>query len=223
MVGHEIRNPLQAIISEIYLMKSDSENVQDNRVKEAVHQSITFIEEQIDYINKIVSDLQDYAKPVKPDWREINVNESIEGAIAKAANPSNVQVTVQVESSLRKIILDPFLLKRVLVNLVTNSVQAMPNGGKLTFKAFTEANKAKIIVEDNGVGIPKRVKPKIFQPLMTTKSKGQGFGLAVAKRLVEVQDGSISFESEENVGTKFTLEFPLGSNAKNRNLLDFIK
>ena len=58
---------------------------------------------------------------------------------------------------------------------------------------------------------------------MTTKSKGQGFGLAVAKRLVELQDGKISFESEKGVGTKFTLEFPLGNNIRNRNLLDFIK
>ena len=223
MVGHDIRNPLQAIISEIYLAEIESKTLSDGKAKEAIHQSFVFIEEQIDYINKIVSDLQDYAKQVKPELKEINLTEAIEGSLATISFPREIQVHVQVNRQLTHLWLDPLLLKRVIVNLVTNSVQAMPKGGKLTIKAFTEANKARITFEDTGVGIPDEIKPKIFQPLMTTKSKGQGFGLAVAKRLVELQDGKISFESEKGVGTKFTLEFPLGYNIRNRNLLDFIK
>jgi len=101
-------------------------------------------------------------------------------------------------------------------------VQAMPNGGKLTIKASIEVSKAVITVEDTGVGIPNEIRHKIFQPLMTTKSKGQGFGLAVAKRLVEAQNGNIVFESERGVGTKFTLTFPLLSPGRNLNLLDFM-
>jgi PAS domain S-box-containing protein len=223
MVGHDIRNPLQAIISELYLAKLEYVKLQEGPAKETMLQSVAFIEEQIDYINKIVSDLQDYAKPVKPDPKEINVSENIEGSIAMVAIPCNISVHVQVDRQISKLTLDPFLLKRVIVNLVTNSVQAMPNGGKLTIKAFAQDSKAKITVEDTGVGIPNDAKPKIFQPLITTKSKGQGFGLAVAKRLVEAQDGVISFESERGVGTKFVLEFPLGCNSRNHNLLDYMK
>lgn len=65
-----------------------------------------------------------------------------------------------------------------------------------------------ITIEDSGVGIPEDVKPKIFQPLFTTKSKGQGFGLAVVKRLVEVQGGTIGFESELGKGTRFIIQLP---------------
>ncbi len=65
-----------------------------------------------------------------------------------------------------------------------------------------------ITIEDSGVGIPEDVKPKIFQPLFTTKSKGQGFGLAVVKRLVEVQGGTIGFESEMGKGTRFIIQLP---------------
>ena len=223
MVGHDIRNPLQAIIGEIYLAKVDSEKLPESRAKTAMHESISFIEGQIDYINKIVSDLQDYARPLKPELNEININETIDDSIATISIPNGVHVSVQYDNQLERLHLDPVLLKRIMVNLITNSMQAMPKGGKLTIKAFAQANKAFVTVEDTGVGIPNEIKPKIFQPLMTTKSKGQGFGLAVAKRLVEAQDGTISFESEKGMGTKFTLEFPLSTNGRNRNLLDFIK
>jgi hypothetical protein len=84
----------------------------------------------------------------------------------------------------------------------------MPNGGNLTVKAFQENTNISITVTDNGVGIPDEIKPKLFQPLMTTKSKGQGFGLAVVKRLVEAQGGAITFESKVGVGTQFKITFP---------------
>ncbi len=84
----------------------------------------------------------------------------------------------------------------------------MPNEGKLTVKAYKIEGKTTISVEDTGVGIPQEVKTKMFTPLFTTKSKGQGLGLAVVKRLVEALGGTIKFESEENKGTKFTIELP---------------
>jgi len=222
MVGHDIRNPLQAIISELYLAKTEAEKMPPSKAKSAMCESITFIEEQLNYINKIVSDLQHYARPLKPELNEVNITKIIEGSISTITIPNKIHLTVQAEKQLPKLKLDPLLLKRVLVNLITNSVQAMPNGGKLTVKASIEGSKAVITVEDTGVGIPNEIRHKIFQPLMTTKSKGQGFGLAVAKRLVEAQNGSIMFESERGVGTKFTLAFPLNSQGRNLNLLDFI-
>ncbi|MGD6809015.1 MAG: two-component system sensor histidine kinase NtrB [Candidatus Bathyarchaeia archaeon] len=222
MVGHDIRNPLQAIICELYLARLEIQNLPQNKTKHAIYDSIAFIEEQVNYINKIVSDLQDYARPLRPEFDEVNIKEIIEASISTIAFPQNIHLNMQTDKKIPKIKLDPLLLKRVLVNLMTNSVQAMPNGGKLTIKTCFDACNLQISVEDTGVGIPNEVKHKIFQPLMTTKSKGQGFGLAVAKRLVEAQNGAITFESERGVGTQFTITFPLTSTGKNLNLLDFI-
>ena len=84
----------------------------------------------------------------------------------------------------------------------------MPNGGELTIKVSCNEKEAQICVEDTGVGIAEEHKPKIFTPLFTTKAKGQGFGLAVCKKLIDAQGGEISFESEEGKGSKFTIKLP---------------
>ena len=96
-----------------------------------------------------------------------------------------------------------------MYNLVNNAVQAMPNGGKLTINAYTKKQTILIIsVKDTGVGIPENVKSKLFTPMFTTKSKGQGFGLAVVKRMTESLGGTVSFESQEGKGTTFTVRLP---------------
>ena len=121
---------------------------------------------------------------------------------------NDIQVNVQVEDKFT-LSADAQLLKRVLINLVTNALQAMPNGGELTVKADrSNQGKSQIIVEDTGTGISEEIKPKIFTPLFTTKSKGQGFGLAVCKRVIEAQGGTVTFESKVGKGTKFTVELP---------------
>jgi signal transduction histidine kinase len=125
--------------------------------------------------------------------------------------PQNIEASALCSKELPKLRLDITFLKRVLVNLVTNAIQAMPNGGKLTVRAFKKENSVCISIEDTGVGIPDEIKPKLFQPLMTTKSKGQGFGLAVVKRLVEKMGGKINFESQVGKGTTFAVEFPLSA------------
>ena len=85
----------------------------------------------------------------------------------------------------------------------------MPDGGELGLTAYKKENSVVIIVSDTGKGIPEDVKPNVFKPLMTTKAKGQGLGLAVVKRLVEGLNGKVSFESEEGKGTKFIIELPV--------------
>jgi two-component system, sporulation sensor kinase D len=92
--------------------------------------------------------------------------------------------------------------------LVTNAIQAMPNGGNLKITIQTNDNATIIAVSDTGVGIPDEIKQKLFNPMITTKAKGQGFGLAVTKRLIELMKGSISFESEKGKGTTFTIILP---------------
>jgi len=103
-----------------------------------------------------------------------------------------------------------------MYNLVTNAVQAMPKGGKLTIHAYKDktTSEAVITVADTGVGIPENAKNKLFTPMFTTKSKGQGFGLAVIKRMAEALNGNVTFESQEGKGTKFTVRLPQDTKKK---------
>ncbi len=209
MVGHDIRNPLQAMISDVYLLKDELTAMPECKTKEGIAESIDSIEQNIAYINKIVADLQDFARPLKPEMIEVTDLCSVMDNFVKSIDvPSNIAVARTCSVQKLKLKLDLTFLKRILTNLITNAIQAMPHGGKLSIDTFERESKLRIIVEDTGVGIPEDVKPRVFTPMTTTKAKGQGFGLAVVKRLVETLNGTINFESQEGRGTKFTVELP---------------
>ncbi len=214
MVGHDIRNPLQAMAGELYLAKEELELLPDSEAKRNLQDSLSSIERNLFYIDKIVADLQDYTKPLKPNKDKVNAEKAIEEALLIVNIPSNLQVSINVENGFPNLTADMFMLKRVLINLIQNAVQAMPNGGALKIYARTQNSNALISVEDSGEGIPEEAKDKLFTPLFTTKSKGQGFGLAVVKRLVEAQDGKISFESQKGKGTTFTIQLPVHPETK---------
>jgi len=210
MIGHDIRNPLQAIVSELYLAKqavSVSPHIAD---KASALESISLIEEQTDYISKIVSDLQDFARPLKPEYSDVNLPQLVTSVFQTIRVPDNIMLKINVEG-FPKIETDPTLIKRILTNLINNAIQAMPKGGNLELMACIKEGKAVITVGDTGQGIPEEIKPKLFTPLVTSKAKGQGLGLAVVKRIVEALNGSITFESEEDKGTKFIIKLPIES------------
>ena len=208
MVGHDIRNPLQAITGDVYLAKTELASMPQSDEKNNALESLDAIEDNVVYINKIVADLQDYARPVKPLAKETNLEKLIESLWLNQGIPKNIKVSSRVESDTKEIVADADLLKRILGNLVTNAVQAMPEGGKLNVHASRDGNDYVIAVKDTGVGIPEGTKAKLFTPLFTTKSKGQGLGLAVVKRLTESLGGSVSFESKEGKGTIFIIRLP---------------
>ncbi len=209
MIGHDIRNPLQSIVGELYLAKIELASLQDSPGKKILQENLEFIEENLHYINKIVADLQDYARPLIPAYDVTDLASLIDNTIASISVPNQIELKVNVYKGIPRIELDSHFLKRILTNLITNAIQAMEKGGKLTIEACKSKKNVIITVSDTGVGIKGKDKPKIFSPMFTTKSRGQGFGLAVAKRLVEIQGGTITFESEEGNGTKFTVSFPL--------------
>jgi PAS domain S-box-containing protein len=208
MVGHDIRNPLQAITSDVYLLKSELSSMPQSETKERVQESLEGIENNVYYINKIVLDLQDYAGPVKPVAHKANLEDLCEELLLRQDMPENIKTSCHVEKGAKMVYSDPDVLKRILNNLITNAMQAMPKGGDLAIHAKKESNEIIIDVQDSGGGIPEEVKPKIFTPLFTTKSKGQGFGLAVVKRMTEALGGTITFASQEGKGTKFTICIP---------------
>ena len=100
------------------------------------------------------------------------------------------------------------MLRRVISNLVLNAIQAMPKGGKLSIYAYRKEGSLVIEVQDTGEGIPDEVKDKLFTPMFTTKSKGQGFGLPIVKRITESLGGTVTFESQECKGTTFIIRLP---------------
>ena len=208
MVGHDIRNPLQAITGDIYLLKADLSTMPECQTKEGVNESLIGIEKNVEYINKIVADLQDFARPLNPHPEEVDLKVIINELLAKNHLPENVKISVKLENEARKISGDSTFINRIMFNLITNAIQAMPNGGTLTVHAYKEAINTVIAVKDTGVGIPETIRGKLFTPMFTTKSKGQGFGLAVVKRMTEALGGTVSFESQEGKGTTFTVQLP---------------
>ncbi|MFB3889528.1 MAG: ATP-binding protein [Candidatus Bathyarchaeia archaeon] len=208
MVGHDIRNPLQTIVGEVFMAKDAVKNLPESSEKESLRESLNTIGEQTTYVDKIVSDLQDYARPLAPKFESTDIQETVRAVIESVCMPENVAFSHKIKDSI-KIRTDQSFLQRILTNLVNNAVQAMPDGGQLTITESARNGKAFITVEDTGEGIPTEIRGKMFTPLVTTKAKGQGFGLAVVKRLTDALNGTITVESEVGKGTKFTITLPL--------------
>jgi signal transduction histidine kinase len=214
MVGHDIRNPLQSIISDLYLAKSDLASLPESEEKQSINENLDEIGKSVEYVNKIVQDLQDFARPVRPVAKATDLGEAIEDQFSKIHIPPNIRVSSRIEKDAKTVVADPDILKRILANLLMNAVQAMPDGGKLTVHTYKAADGVAVDVKDTGIGIPEDVKSKLFTPLFTTKSKGQGFGLAVVKRLTESLNGTVAFESQTGKGTTFTIKLPANKTDK---------
>ena len=207
MIGHDIRNPLQAIISELYLAKEDIAQAPEGKHKQESLESVSFVEEQVNYVSKIVSDLQDFARPLNPEYQIVNLSDLLVSVFDAIVFPDKIKLKVDARDNV-KLKTDATFIRRAITNLVNNAIQAMPDGGELGLSAQKKEEYVAICVSDTGQGIPEHVKANLFKPLTTTKAKGQGLGLAVVKRLVEALNGKVSFESEEGKGTKFIIELP---------------
>ncbi|MEE8569753.1 MAG: ATP-binding protein, partial [Candidatus Bathyarchaeia archaeon] len=207
MVGHDLRNPLQVITYALYFAEKKIETSQYNDLNE----TLGTINEQVKYMNKIVTDLQDYARPLKPKLVETSLPELINETLSTLTIPDTVHTSLCIEDAMNSLtmMIDALMIKRVFINLITNALQAMPKGGQLTISADTADENVVISIQDTGVGIAEEHMSKLFQPLFTTNAKGQGLGLTVCKRLIESNDGQITVTSKLGVGSKFTITLPL--------------
>ncbi|MGZ4949382.1 MAG: ATP-binding protein [Halobacteriota archaeon] len=211
MIGHDLRNPLQALQllldlgGKYYNHLSPEAKAHFDSTK-ADH-LFSSVEKQIQYMDKIVSDLQDYARPLEIEREEVEIAALIDDTLSVLTIPEEISVHVDVPAAITAT-LDAHFMQRVLVNLIMNAVQAMPNGGELTIGAAVDHGVVVITVHDTGEGVPDAMKDTVFSPLTTGKAKGTGLGLAVVKRIVEAHNGTITFESEEGEGTTFTVTLP---------------
>jgi signal transduction histidine kinase len=207
MVGHDLRNPLQSIILSLSLAKKKLKALPFKETRDIINWC-GIVERQVSYMDKIVSDLQSYAKPLNPRLVEIRFHDLINDSLSSIVVPKNVQLSIKIPEDLPKLFVDPELMKRVFVNLIMNAIQAFREGGEIAIKASKTDETVIISIHDTGEGIPKENLSKIFKPLFTTKARGQGFGLPVCKRLIEVHDGSIAVKSEKGKGSNFIIKLP---------------
>ena len=211
MVGHDLRNPLQAIRFAIDLQKKrgvlTSPDQRGGADWDNVDRLYDLIDEQVRYMDKIVADLQAYAQPLNPEQTQIRAVDLITSTLSSMKVPRKVHVKTDIPDDL-SLYLDRRLMQRVFTNLILNAIQAMPEGGQLTISAAASDGTVLMTVEDTGVGIREDIKDKLFSPLFTNKAKGTGLGLAVCKRIVELHDGTITVESEEGRGARFVVNLP---------------
>ncbi|MDD1721742.1 MAG: GAF domain-containing protein [Euryarchaeota archaeon] len=211
MIGHDLRNPLQGLQYIVDLQKLRLERTpvdqRGPREWEGLDVLLDRINEQIFYMDKIVGDLQDYARPMVLDRKVVPLRALIDDVLRSMPHIESAHVITDIPSL--SLTADPYLMRRVFANLILNALQAMPDGGTLAITAAADNGAAVICVHDTGVGIPSELTEKLFSPLTTGKAKGTGLGLAVVKRIIDAHNGDIAFESTVGEGTLFTVRLPI--------------
>ena len=206
-VAHELNEPLGSILGFAQLMARDPELEAD------IRRDVNKITSASLHAREVIKKLMTFARQTPPKVSEVDLNEIIEGALyffeARCAR-AGIELQYELSPSLPTIIGDQAQLNQVLVNLVVNSIQAMPEGGILKICTEVCDNTVSLIVEDNGVGMSKDMLNKVFLPFFTTKDidEGTGLGLAVVHGIVMSHRGSIEVESEIGKGARFVIRLP---------------
>lgn len=202
-VSHELRNPLGVISNAVYYLQTVL-----SEADETTREYLKLISSEVRRGEKIVSDLLDFARVKAAEREEITVRDLVTQVLDRQPPPEEVKVTTKIAPDLPPLFVDPQQISQVLVNLVTNAYDAMPQGGELTIKAQARKDKVGLSITDTGCGVPQENIKRLFEPLFSTKARGIGLGLAVSKNLVEVNGGSIEAESKEGKGSTFTVILP---------------
>ena len=208
-VGHELRNPLGAIKNAVYYIKGKIAKSELGQKEPRVMEFLNIMDDEINSSNKIISDLLSFSRVGKPSVSLTRIEKVVEDALSHTPIPENIELLKKLDADLPEVEIDPDQIRQVLVNMITNAVQAIPEGGELTLAAGRRDNFLEVKVADTGYGIPKETLDKIFDPLFTTKAKGIGLGLAVCKAIIDRHQGQIEVESEVGKGTAFTVKLPL--------------
>ncbi len=203
-IAHELRTPLGAIKNAAYFLTLAVDTAEPE-----VKEMLDVLTKEVSTSDRIINSLLDFAHTRQPAQHRVDVNQVVSDSFSDGAVPPRVQVERYLDEALPSILADPDQLQQALANIIVNAVQAMPDGGRLVIRTqFAEAEWIAISVTDTGVGIPPENLARIFEPLFTTKARGFGLGLALARMLVEAQGGRIEVESQIGQGSTFTIHLP---------------
>jgi len=200
-IGHDLRNPLGVIETSLFILRGRVG--EDDRVKKHLDR----IGEQLGVANGIITNLLDMIRN-KPLVKErVKLGEVLSSAVGTVQRPEGVEFTVRGAGDLQ-IEGDPGQLRQVFVNLINNAVEAASPHGAVTVSSARTSEGVEVCVEDTGPGVDPATARRLFEPLITTKEKGVGLGLALVKRIVERHDGTVGYEPRQGGGARFTVRLP---------------
>ncbi len=212
-LAHEIKNPLAGVKASLEVLADDSLLSEEDRG--ILGKSV----EQIKKIETLIKNLLSFARPPKPQFRSVDVNELLDATITLAqrlpafssGGGKGVRVVKLLDPRVWEIVADPLQLQQVFMNLLINAAEAMPSGGIVTVRTSyePETQSLQVAVTDTGEGLAPAIAEKIFQPFTTTKAKGTGLGLSITKRLVEQHGGSIRAVNNRDRGVSFLVTLPV--------------
>jgi signal transduction histidine kinase len=203
-IGHELRNPLGVIESSLYILKGRMG--EDERARKHADR----IGEQLIIANQIISDLLDMIRDRPLERDRVDLAALVEAAMGMVSRPAGVQLLVEGIAGLPKIDADASKLRQVVVNLIDNAVHAVGASGNVMITGRRDGAQVVLSVEDTGPGVDPAIRGRLFEPLITTKTKGIGLGLPLVKRIVERHGGTVSYETGKSGGARFVVRLPYG-------------
>lgn len=202
-IGHELRNPLGVIETSLFILKGRVNGDERSR------KHLDRIGEQLQVANGIVSNLLDLIRDRPLARQRVELAEVVGAAAAAVPRPEGVLLGLEGLEGLPALAGDPGQLRQVFLNLVENAVHAASPRGAVRVGARLEGGQVAVSVEDTGAGVHPSVERRLFEPLITTKEKGIGLGLALVKRIVERHGGSVAHERRAEGGARFTVRLPV--------------
>ncbi|MDW5264402.1 MULTISPECIES: PAS domain-containing sensor histidine kinase [Acidobacteriaceae] len=219
-VGHEVKNPINAMVVHLELLKSKLASGDASGLAGA-QRHVDILAGEMQRLDRVVQTLADFSRPMELHLREQDLRQVV-GAVteltAAEMQENGVQVIVEAPAGPVIVRVDAELLRQALLNLMLNGMQAMPSGGKMRVTIRREHSFAIVEVADEGEGIPPELLPRIFELYFTTKAKGSGIGLAMTYRILQMHGGAMDVRSNADAssperGTTFTLRLPIATGA----------
>ena len=209
-IAHELNNPLNNIgLTTEALIEDFADHSEEDKLR-----MLQQIHTQVERASSTVRNLLDFTRKDKPVFTGVSIPEVIQDTARLLSNEmefADIDFRSLLDRSLPPVVGNPRNLQQVFLNLMLNSIQAMPKGGRLTISAAVEDKYLRVEVHDTGIGIKAENLAKVFDPFFSTKEPGQGtgLGLAVSYGIIEAHNGKISVQSEESKGTTFSVYLPL--------------
>jgi signal transduction histidine kinase len=207
-IGHELRNPLSVIESSMYLLR--------NRlpVDERAARHMDRVDAQVKLSNRIISDLLDMVRDRPPHRTSVDVASFITPAVESHQGTARTSLGVSIPVNLPRVHVDGGQMQQVMMNLVSNAVDAAGAHGEICVEAETRGDWVVVRVEDNGPGIDPSIRNRLFEPLVTTKVRGVGLGLALCKKTAERNGARIALATGRRLrGAAFELTLPTKESA----------